>query len=30
VGIICSMFTAIFITKTIFLLFINEKNRLSI
>ena len=30
VGIICSMFTAIFITKTIFLLFINKKNKLSI
>ena len=30
VGIICSMFTAIFITKTIFLLFVNKKNKLSI
>ena len=30
VGIICSMFTAIFITKTIFLLSINSKNKLSI
>ena len=30
IGIICSMFTAIFITKTIFLLFINTKNKLSI
>jgi len=30
VGIICSMFTAVFVTKTIFLIYLNNKNKISI